>query len=130
MEKVLKHYPLETAPTYSTNEHTESTKLPLAQEVPYCGVISGKNPGGTKNWKYNHCKIAFKSNYTRIHQGQSHPQLAWALPDSAPTFLVASPAITRIFSFFCGFLGKFHRKHISCRFCHGFRFAGEVILGF
>jgi len=26
-------------------------------------------------------------------------------------------------------LGKFRRKHISCRFCHGVRFPGEVILG-
>jgi len=63
------------------------------------------------------------------------PQLAWAL-DQAQLQLsfVASPTITRTFSFSCGFtcgfLGKFRRKHISYRFCQGFRFLDEIILGF
>jgi len=66
-----------------------------------------------------------------IGQGRSHPPASLGISSgSAPTLLVESPAITRIFSVSCGFLGKFHRKHISCRFCHRFRFPGEVILGF
>ena len=48
-------------------------------------------------------------------------------PGSAPTSFVASPVITRTFSFSCGFLCKFRRKHISCRFCQGFKCLGEVI---
>ena len=70
-----------------------------------------------------------------LEAGAEPPPASLAIsPGSAPTFLVTSPGITRIFSFFCGFtcgfLGKFHMKHISYRFCHGFRFSGEVILRF
>ncbi|KAK2457259.1 hypothetical protein QL285_004554 [Trifolium repens] len=46
--------------------HKETTKPPLSQEVIYNGV-TGKNPGGTKNWTCKHCKKSYKSTYTRIH---------------------------------------------------------------
>jgi hypothetical protein len=46
--------------------HKETTKPPLSQEVIYNGV-TGKNPGGTKNWTCKPCKKSYKSTYTRIH---------------------------------------------------------------
>jgi hypothetical protein len=52
--------------TCITNEHTKTTKLPLAQEVIYTGV-TGKNLGGTKNWTCKHCNNSYKSGYTRAH---------------------------------------------------------------
>jgi len=53
-------------------------------------------------------------------QGRSQPPASLGTsPGSAPTFFVASSAITITFSFSCGF---------TCRFCQGFRFTGEVYL--
>ncbi|KEH30306.1 transmembrane protein, putative [Medicago truncatula] len=73
---------------------------------------------------------SYLSSYRAL--GRSHPPASLSTsPGSAPTFFVVSPVITRTFSVFCGFtcgiLCKFRRKHISCRFCQGFRFPGEVI---
>jgi hypothetical protein len=46
--------------------HKETTKPPLSQEVIYNGV-TGKNPGGTQSWTCKHCKKSYKSTYTGIH---------------------------------------------------------------
>ncbi|GAU39029.1 hypothetical protein TSUD_59850 [Trifolium subterraneum] len=40
--------------------HKETAKPPLAQEVIYTGVTR-KNPRGAKNWTCKHCKNYYKS---------------------------------------------------------------------
>ncbi|KAK8474191.1 hypothetical protein V6N13_088410 [Hibiscus sabdariffa] len=40
---------------------------PLLDEVAMLNSAAGKNPGGAKLWRCNHCKINFTSTYTRIH---------------------------------------------------------------
>lgn len=43
-----------------------STK-PLSIEVSFVEGARGKNPGGSKRWKCNHCEGEYLSSYTRIH---------------------------------------------------------------
>ena len=42
------------------------TKHPLLDEVTIVGVPRGKNVGGTKEWRCNHCRKSFKSSLTRV----------------------------------------------------------------
>lgn len=39
---------------------------PLMAEITMLGGEKGKNDGGSKNWRCNHCKKAFKSSLTRV----------------------------------------------------------------
>ncbi|KAG0517489.1 hypothetical protein BDA96_09G093500 [Sorghum bicolor] len=39
---------------------------PLIAEITMLGGEKGKNDGGSKHWRCNHCKKAFKSSLTRV----------------------------------------------------------------
>ncbi|AES89952.1 hypothetical protein MTR_4g082200 [Medicago truncatula] len=76
---------------------------------------------------YEFSKIVLKG--AMQSRAEPPPASLGASQDLAFTFFVASPIITRIprFScgFICGFYCKFCKKHISCKFCQGFRFPGK-----
>ncbi|KAL8146534.1 hypothetical protein AgCh_004314 [Apium graveolens] len=60
---------VETQPLENTSEenHSQIHKKPLLDEVTMVEAQKGKNAGGTKRWKCNHCKKSYSSSYTRIH---------------------------------------------------------------
>ncbi|KAL6573184.1 hypothetical protein OROMI_012800 [Orobanche minor] len=59
----------ETQPTENTNQgsHSQVNKKPMLDEVTMIDAQKGKNPGGTKRWRCNHCNKSYISSYTRIH---------------------------------------------------------------
>lgn len=61
----------ETQPKENTSQdqesHSQINKKPLLEEVTMIEAQKGKNAGGTKRWKCNHCKKSYSSSYTRIH---------------------------------------------------------------
>ncbi|KAL6530098.1 hypothetical protein OROMI_028743 [Orobanche minor] len=59
----------ETQPTENTNQgsHSQVNKKPLLDEVTMIDAQKGKNAGGTKRWRCNHCNKSYSSSYTRMH---------------------------------------------------------------
>ncbi|KAL6550554.1 hypothetical protein OROMI_021042 [Orobanche minor] len=53
----------------NTNQgsHSQVNKKPLLDEVTMIDAQKGKNAGGTKRWRCNHCYKSYSSSYTRIH---------------------------------------------------------------
>jgi hypothetical protein len=50
----------------SGDEDGAGMKHPFFYEVTIIGVPKGKNVGGTKEWRYNHCKKTYKGSLTRV----------------------------------------------------------------
>lgn len=59
----------EVQPTEKSSQYSPSqnNKKPLLEEVTLVETQKGKNAGGTKRWKCNHCNKAYSSSYTRMH---------------------------------------------------------------
>lgn len=51
----------------SQESGSQDNKKPLLHEVTIIQTQKGKNAGGTKRWKCNHCNRTYSSSYTRIH---------------------------------------------------------------